>query len=132
MLFRSSAPRVPVRPWSTPSHCRLHRWHDRSLRAARARATDRQTALVTPLQPWLIIAAGCVAALQVGKLPPALPTLQAQLELSLLQAGFLLSVVQGSGMVLGLMLGQWIDGYGLRRSMFSGLLFLAVGSTMGA
>ena len=88
--------------------------------------------MVTPLQPWLIIAAGCVAALQVGKLPPALPTLQAQLELSLLQAGFLLSVVQGSGMVLGLMLGQWIDGYGLRRSMFSGLLFLAVGSTMGA
>lgn len=73
-----------------------------------------------------------MAALQVGKLPPALPTLQTQLELSLLQAGFLLSAVQGSGMVLGLLLGQWIDGYGLRRSMFSGLVCLAAGSAMGA
>ena len=44
------------------------------------------------LEPGLIIAAGAVAALQVGKLPPALPVLQAQLELTLLQSGFLLSL----------------------------------------
>ncbi|MDI9329813.1 MAG: MFS transporter [Alphaproteobacteria bacterium] len=82
-------------------------------------------------QAWLIIAAGGVAALQVGKLPPALPWLQAQLGLSLLDSGFLLSVVQGSGMLLGLMVGQWIDGYGLRRSMWTGLMLLSAGSFMG-
>lgn len=82
-------------------------------------------------QPWLIIAAGCVAAMQVGKLSPALPWLQSQLGLSLLESGFLLSAVQGSGMVLGLLLGQWVDGHGLRRSMGTGLLLLATGSALG-
>ncbi|MEY2622395.1 MAG: hypothetical protein RIT26_2215 [Pseudomonadota bacterium] len=82
-------------------------------------------------QPWLIIAAGGVAALQVGKLPPALPWLQDQLGLSLLESGFLLSSVQGCGMWLGLLLGQWVDGHGLRRSMWSGLMLLSLGSAMG-
>ena len=83
------------------------------------------------LEPGLIIAAGAVAALQVGKLPPALPVLQAQLELTLLQSGFLLSAVQGSGMLLGLLVGQWGDAQGLRRSMWRGLLLLAVASALG-
>ncbi len=85
----------------------------------------------SPRQPWLIIAAGGVAALQVGKLPPALPWLQDQLGLSLLESGFLLSCVQGCGMWLGLLLGQWVDGHGLRRSMWSGLMLLSLGSAMG-
>lgn len=89
-------------------------------------------ACVPGLQPWLIIAAGCVAALQVGKLPPALPVLQQQLGLSLVQSGFLLSAVQGSGMLLGLVVGQWIDGQGLRRSMSWGLQLLALSSVIGA
>lgn len=38
----------------------------------------------------LVIAAGVVAALHVGKLPPALPALQQVLGVSLVQAGFLL------------------------------------------
>ena len=83
-------------------------------------------------QPWLVIAAGGVAALQVGKLPPALPILQQQLDLSLLQSGFLLSAVQGSGMLLGLVVGQWVDGHGLRRSMLWGLQCLALASAIGA
>ncbi len=83
-------------------------------------------------QPWLLIAAGAVAALQVGKLPPALPVLQAQLELNLLQSGFLLSAVQGSGMLFGLLLGQWGDAQGLRLSMIRGLMLLAFASALGA
>jgi MFS family permease len=83
------------------------------------------------LQAWLIIAAGTVAALHVGKLPPALPILQAQLHLSLVQSGFLLSAVQGTGMLLGLLIGQWVDGQGLRRCMIGGLLWLAIASTLG-
>ena len=49
--------------------------------------------------------AGVSAALHVGKLPPAVPVLQQQLGVSLLQAGFLLSTVQVAGMLLGLVVG---------------------------
>ena len=87
--------------------------------------------MVKTHQAWWVILAGGVAALQVGKLPPALPVLQTQLDLNLLQSGFLLSAVQGSGMLLGLLVGQWVDGQGLRRCMIRGLLLLALASALG-
>ena len=49
----------------------------------------------------LVILCGVVAALHVGKLPPAIPLLQAQLGVTLVQAGFLLSLVQLAGMLAG-------------------------------
>jgi len=80
---------------------------------------------------WLVVAAGGVAALQVGKLPPALPALQAELGLSLLQSGFLLSMVQLAGLTLAVFMGVWSDGMGLQRSMVRGLLLLALASAVG-
>ncbi len=80
---------------------------------------------------WLVVAAGGVAALQVGKLPPALPALQAELGLSLLQSGFLLSMVQLAGLTLAVFMGVWADGMGLKRSMVRGLLLLALASAVG-
>ena len=80
---------------------------------------------------WLVVAAGGVAALQVGKLPPALPALQAELGLSLLAAGFLLSMVQLAGLTLAVFMGVWADGMGLKRSMVRGLLLLALASAAG-
>ena len=44
-----------------------------------------------------VMTAGVVAALHVGKLPPALPGLKDALGIFLLQAGFLLSLVQLAG-----------------------------------
>lgn len=82
-------------------------------------------------QAWLVVAAGGVAALQVGKLPPALPALQAELGLSLMEAGFLLSMVQLAGLALAVFMGVWADGMGLRRSMVRGLLLLALSSAVG-
>ncbi|MFM7025966.1 MAG: CynX/NimT family MFS transporter [Limnohabitans sp.] len=80
---------------------------------------------------WLVVAAGGVAALQVGKLPPALPALQADLGLSLVQSGFLLSMVQLAGLTLAVFMGLLADGMGLKRSMVRGLLLLAVASGAG-
>ena len=80
---------------------------------------------------WLVVAAGGVAALQVGKLPPALPALQAELGLTLVQSGFLLSMVQLAGLTLAVFMGVWADGMGLRRSMVRGLLLLALASAVG-
>ena len=80
---------------------------------------------------WLVVAAGGVAALQVGKLPPALPALQAELGLSLVASGFLLSMVQLAGLTLAVFMGVWADGMGLKRSMVRGLLLLALASAVG-
>jgi MFS family permease len=80
---------------------------------------------------WLVVAAGGVAALQVGKLPPALPALQAELGLSLVQSGFLLSMVQLAGLTLAVFMGLLADGMGLKRSMVRGLLLLALASGAG-
>ena len=84
------------------------------------------------IEPALVvIAAGVCAALHVGKLAPAITTLQAELSLTLVQAGFLLSLVQGAGMLLGLVFGALADGLGARRSMVLGLAMLALASAAG-
>jgi len=79
----------------------------------------------------LVIAAGVAAALHIGKLPPAIPALQAALGLSLVQAGFLLSLVQLAGMSAGVAFGVLADGLGLRRSLIGGLALLALASALG-
>ena len=79
----------------------------------------------------IVILAGVSAALHIGKLPPALPVLRDALGISLVESGFLLSMVQFAGMTLGLATGLMADGFGLRRSMLSGLLLLSVCSLAG-
>jgi MFS transporter, CP family, cyanate transporter len=79
----------------------------------------------------IVILAGVCAALHVGKLAPAIAPLQAALGLTLVQAGFLLSLVQLAGMTAGLAFGVVADGLGPRRSMVLGLLLLAGASAAG-
>lgn len=104
-----------------------------------------KSAPATPLQPdvpaasararidpaLVAILAGVCAALHVGKLPPAIPALQSALGLSLMQAGFLLSMVQAAGMTAGVAFGALADGLGPRRSMLVGLTILALASALG-
>lgn len=78
----------------------------------------------------VVILAGVAAALHVAKLAPALPTLRDALGLSLVQAGWLLSTVQGAGMLLGAVMGVLADGWGLRRCMLSGLGVLTLASAL--
>jgi MFS transporter, CP family, cyanate transporter len=79
----------------------------------------------------LIVLGGVSAALHVGKLPPALPALQQALGVTLLQAGFLLSLVQLAGMTLGLAVGLAADGLGLKRTMVTGLAIASSASLLG-
>ena len=74
----------------------------------------------------MVLAAGVATALHLGKLPPAVPILQAELGMTLVQAGFLLALIQFAGMCLGLVIGIGADGIGLRRSMVIGLGILSV------
>ena len=80
----------------------------------------------------IVILAGVSAALHVAKLPPAIAALQADLGISLLQAGFLLSLVQLAGMSAGVAFGVLADGLGLKRSMLVGLSLLSAVSALGA
>ncbi len=79
----------------------------------------------------VVMLAGIVAALHIGKLPPAIPVLQAELDVSLVQAGFLLSLVQLAGMIGGALIGVLADSAGLRRSILTGLGILTVSSVLG-
>lgn len=79
----------------------------------------------------VVVLSGITAALHVGKLPPALTILKDTLDISLLQAGFLVSLVQLAGMSLGLLIGLSTDALGLRRSMTLGLGLLATASLLG-
>lgn len=80
----------------------------------------------------LVFAGGVAAALHVGKLPTAIPVLREALGLSLVQAGFLLSLVQFAGMLLGIAVGVFAQAIGLRRTMVCGLVLLAAASAGGA
>ena len=80
----------------------------------------------------VVIVAGVCAALHIGKLPPAITALQAALGISLVQAGFLLSMVQLAGMSAGVAFGALADALGPRRSMLAGLAILTLASAIGA
>ncbi len=80
----------------------------------------------------LVIGGGVCAALHVGKLPPALTVLREVMGLSLVEAGFLLSMVQLAGMALGLVFGAMVDSVGHARSMRLGLGVLAAASVSAA
>ena len=81
--------------------------------------------------PLAVFVAGLTAALHVGKIPPAMAVLRDALGVSLVEAGFLLSVVQVAGMLLGVLVGALSDGLGLRRSMLFGLGVLCAASLAG-
>jgi MFS transporter, CP family, cyanate transporter len=79
----------------------------------------------------LVVLGGISAALHVGKLPPALPVLRDALGVTLMEAGFLLSLVQLAGMTLGLPVGLAADSLGLKRTMVGGLVILSAASLLG-
>ncbi|AOF84076.1 sugar (and other) transporter family protein [Hydrogenophaga sp. RAC07] len=80
----------------------------------------------------IVFAVGVSCALHIGKLPVAIPVLRDALQLTLVQAGFLLSLVQLAGMTLGLAVGLMADRLGPRRVMLIGLVLLGLGSALGA
>lgn len=98
----------------------------------RAEGAAAQPGGTRVLPAFVVIIAGMVAALHIGKMPPAIPVLRDALGVSLVEAGFLLSMVQMAGMLSGVFIGLVADGFGLRRSMLLGQLTLALASLAGA
>jgi MFS family permease len=85
---------------------------------------------------WVIvlvaISAGIVAAVQVGKVPPLITQLQAELGLTLVAAGWLASLFNLFGALFGVMAGAVADKLGARRVLLVGLGGLAAAGFAGA
>lgn len=81
---------------------------------------------------FLVVGAGVVAAFQVGKAPPALPAIRADLGLNLFMAGWVLSSFNALGFVLAPAAGAIADWLGHRRLILVGLGFMALGSVAGS
>lgn len=81
---------------------------------------------------FLFVGAGIVSATQVGKAPPLLPAIRAELEMSLFLAGWILSTFSTIGLLFGSMAGAAADSFGHFRFMVFGLACQAVGSLIGA
>jgi cyanate permease len=79
----------------------------------------------------LAVAAGIVTAMQIGKVPPALPAIAEDMELSRVMAGLVASLFFAIGAVFGVAVGGLADRFGERRLLFGGLLLLALGSLIG-
>ncbi|QFY08711.1 MFS transporter [Nonomuraea phyllanthi] len=98
------------------------------------------TAAPSPTRPartnWgvglLLFAAGVAAALQIGKAVAGLPSIRADLGLSLVAGGWVLAAVNVAGGLSGLLLGALVDRFGHRRSMLAGLVLTAASSALGA
>lgn len=98
----------------------------------------------TPLHPspssssthWrgvaLVVAAGVVASLQVGKVAIAVPQLRADFGLDLSMVGWLMAMFSLLGVAGAVPVGAWVARAGDRRLVVAGLLAIAAGSTAGA
>ncbi len=89
---------------------------------------DQQSNWTTIL---LAVGAGVVTAMQVGKVPPALPVIAEDLELSRVTAGLVASLFFVIGALFGVAMGAMADRFGERRMLFGGLILLALGSLIG-
>lgn len=81
---------------------------------------------------WLAVGAGMMAAAHVGKLPPAMPSIRADLGLSLVAGGWVVSIFSVTGMAVAILAGTVADRIGHWRLALFGLVSLLVGSAIGA
>jgi MFS family permease len=92
-------------------------------------------AAVLPGTRWsvlfLAVFAGVFGAFQNGKVPAAVPTLAAELGLTLVQAGWTVSLLYAVACALGLVAGALADMLGARRIIAAGLAVTALASAAG-
>lgn len=81
---------------------------------------------------WSVFAGGLIAGACIGKVPPALPALRTDFGLTLIETGYIATVLNIIGGVVGLFAGIVSDRFGHRRIALAGLALMAAGSLMGA
>lgn len=79
----------------------------------------------------LVVGAGIVTSFHVGKAPPALPAIRAELGLGLVAGGWVVSVFSALGATVALGVGSISDRVGHKRTIVTGLCIAAIGSLAG-
>ena len=79
-----------------------------------------------------MFAGGLACGAFFGKVPPALPTMRGELGLSLVESGFIATMVNALGAVAGMLMGLLCDRFGHKRLGLLGLAVMALGGLLGA
>ncbi len=80
----------------------------------------------------MLLGAGIAAAFQLGKVPPSIGALHAQLGIGALTAGWVISLFAVIGALSGVAFGQLADRVGHRRAVVGGLACIALASALGS
>jgi MFS family permease len=81
---------------------------------------------------WVIFAGGLAAGAHMTKVPPALPVMRADFALTLVESGFLQTMMYAVGAIIGVLGGALADRYGQKRFALIGLALMAAGGLFGA
>jgi DHA1 family inner membrane transport protein len=81
---------------------------------------------------WAVFAGGLVAGAYICKVPPALPTLRADLGLTLVESGFIATMLNVMGGLAGMLAGVLADRFGQKRLALAGLAVMCAGGLLGA
>ncbi len=81
---------------------------------------------------WAVFAGGLIAGACIGKVPPALPALRADFGLTLVEAGYIATMLNLMGGVAGMFAGAFSDRFGHKRIALGGLALMSAGGLAGA
>jgi len=80
---------------------------------------------------WAVFAGGLIAGAYIGKVPPALPVLRIDFGLTLVQTGYVATMLNVMGGLVGMFAGVFSDRFGHKRIALGGLAFMAAGGIVG-
>jgi predicted MFS family arabinose efflux permease len=81
---------------------------------------------------WVLFAGGLTAGAQLTKVPPALPGMRAELGLTLVESGFVQTMVYTVGALVAVLFGAAADRFGQKRIALLGLALMTAGGVLGA
>jgi cyanate permease len=81
---------------------------------------------------WAMFAGGVACGAFMGKVPPALPEIRGELALTLVQSGFIATMINLMGALVGILMGTLCDRLGHKRLGLLGLAVLTAGGFLGA
>jgi MFS family permease len=79
-----------------------------------------------------VFAGGLIAGAYIGKVPPALPVLRADFGLTLVETGYVATMLNAMGGLVGMFAGVFSDRFGHKRIALGGLALMAAGGLVGA
>jgi MFS transporter, DHA1 family, inner membrane transport protein len=84
------------------------------------------------LAVWVIFAGGLAAGSYMTKVPPALPAMRADLALTLIESGWVQTMLYTIGAFAGVFFGAVADRFGPKRIALAGLAAMIAGGLLGA